>query len=443
MDQQYNASRKKTQKSSKLPVVIVLLVTVLLVLLLMKAFRHKQTDYAQTAISLPSSSLQKESVAPIVEKHEPRWENVTTQPRDSLASVFDRIGLSRQTLQAVLLKNPHAKVLTKIKPNQTLQFLIQDHELERLLFPLSVTQYLIIRRNGTRFQSQIHTRKMDSHNQYVTATVRDSLYATARRLDIPYKLIQKMTEIFNWEIDFARDVRSGDQFTITYQAFFVENTLVTTGDIIAVTYKTRDKLHQAIRHRNSNGEYEYFNAQGMSLRKAFSRYPLLFSHISSTFNLSRLHPILHYKRPHKGVDLAAPIGTPIRATGDGRIASIGREKGYGNMIKIAHNKTYSTVYAHMLKFQKGLARGHFIKRGQVIGYVGQTGLATGPHCHFEFRVNQQPKNPTTIDLPRASPVQARELARFKAQAQTLMARMHLFEEAHFAALKAKKPTMTS
>ena len=133
-----------------------------------------------------------------------------------------------------------------------------------------------------------------------------------------------------------------------------------------------------------------------SFKKAFSRYPIKFSHISSTFALSRYHPILHYKRAHKGIDLAAPIGTPIQATGDGVIAIIDRHNGYGNMIKIKHDKTYSTVYGHMLRFQKGLSKGSKVKRGQVIGYVGQTGLATGPHCHYELHVNNQPRNPTTI-----------------------------------------------
>lgn len=175
----------------------------------------------------------------------------------------------------------------------------------------------------------------------------------------------------------------------------------------------------------------------MSLKKAFTRYPVKFSHISSTFSLSRMHPVLKRKRPHKGVDLAAPIGTPIYAVGDGRIVSIGRHNGYGNMIKIAHNKTYRTVYAHMLKFQRGLSNGSRVKRGQIIGYVGQTGLATGPHCHFEFHINSHPKNPTTVDLPRAAPIPTNELAAFQSQTGTLLAQMKLYEEAALASNDGK------
>jgi murein DD-endopeptidase MepM/ murein hydrolase activator NlpD len=208
--------------------------------------------------------------------------------------------------------------------------------------------------------------------------------------------------------------------------------MVKTGDIVAVSYTNRGKTYQAIRHTHANGESDYYTPQGTSLKKAFSRYPIKFSHISSTFALSRYHPILHYKRAHKGLDLAAPIGTPIQAVGDGIIAIIDRHNGYGNMIKIKHDKTYSTIYGHMLRFQKGLYKGSKVKRGQVIGYVGQTGLATGPHCHYELHVKNQPRNPTTIGLPTAAPVPSREMAAFKSRSRTLFARLKLFEEANLA-----------
>lgn len=180
------------------------------------------------------------------------------------------------------------------------------------------------------------------------------------------------------------------------------------------------------------GHSDYYSPQGTSLKNAFNRYPLRFSHISSTFSLSRYHPILHYRRPHRGVDLAAPIGTPILATGNGRIEIIGRQSGYGNMIKIKHNKSYSTIYGHMLRFQKGLSKGSYIKKGQVIGYVGQTGLASGPHCHYEFHINHQPKNPTTVNLPKGDSIPAREMTSFKANTNTLLAQLKSYETGRLA-----------
>lgn len=310
--------------------------------------------------------------------------------------------------------------------------------MEKLIVPVNTIQTLTVYRAGKIYKTKIDSKKTTTQNRYVTATVQGSLYTTAQRFNIPSKLVRQMTTIFNKEIDFSRSLRSGDQFSIIYDAYYIEDKMVGVGDILVVTYTNRGKTYQAIRHTNAHGEQDYFTPQGTSFKKAFTRYPIKFSHISSTFALSRYHPILHYRRAHKGIDLAAPIGTPIHATGDGVITIIDRHNGYGNMIKIKHDKTYSTVYGHLLKFQKGLSKGSRVKRGQVIGYVGQTGLATGPHCHYELHVNNQPRNPTTISLPTAAPVPAREMAAFKAKASTLLARLKLFEQAQLASKGKKK-----
>lgn len=313
--------------------------------------------------------------------------------------------------------------------------------MERLIVPVNTIQTLTVYRAGKIYKTKIDSKKTTTQNRYVTATVQGSLYTTAQRFNIPSKLVRQMTTIFNKEIDFSRSLRSGDQFSIIYDAYYIEDKMVGVGDILVVTYTNRGKTYQAIRHTNAHGEQDYFTPQGTSFKKAFTRYPIKFSHISSTFALSRYHPILHYRRAHKGIDLAAPIGTPIHATGDGIITIIDRHNGYGNMIKIKHDKTYSTVYGHLLKFQKGLSKGSRVKRGQVIGYVGQTGLATGPHCHYELHVNNQPRNPTTISLPTAAPVPAREMAAFKAKASTLLARLKLFEQAQLASKGKKKASV--
>jgi murein DD-endopeptidase MepM/ murein hydrolase activator NlpD len=436
MDQQITVFVKKSAPSKSI-VLVTLLVVLALSCLFIKKISHKfKTAYTHQTLSLPEQKLDNAELTSTEEDHD--WTTITTRSGDTLGSIFKRLGLRQQTLQALLQNNSHAKTLTRIKPNQKIQMLIRDKNLEKIIFPLSTTQVLLIYRENNHYYSKIKSRDMDSHNQYVTATVRGSLYGTAKQMNIPYKLIQQMTEIFNWEINFAKDVRPGDQFSIVYNAYYIDDSLVSTGEILAVTYTNRGKVYKAIRHVSASGDYDYFTPEGTSLKKAFSRYPIHFSHISSSFSLSRKHPLLHYNRPHKGIDLAAPIGTPIRATGDGRIQMIGRHTGYGNMVKLAHNKTFTSLYGHMLRFQKGLAQGDIVKRGQVIGYVGQTGLATGPHCHYEFHINQHPKNPTTVELPRASPVPARERAAFKANAGVLLARLKLYEEGHFAAMSGKR-----
>lgn len=366
------------------------------------------------------------------------WQTISPRPGDSMAIIFRRLGLSPQNLYAVLHKNPHTKALTSIKPSQKLQFLINKSRLEKLIIPMNDIQTLTVYRNGNSYKTQIVSKKTTVHNQYVTAIVRGSLFSTAQRLNIPSKLIRQMTQILNKEINFAHSIRAGDQFSIAYEELYVANKKVGIGDVLAVSFTNRGKTFKAIRHVSAHGYHDYYTPQGESLKKAFSRYPIKFSHISSTFTSSRYHPILHYKRAHKGIDLAAPIGTPIQATGDGIIMTIGRHNGYGNMIKIKHDKTFSTVYGHMLKFQKGISKGSKVRRGQVIGYVGQTGLATGPHCHYELHVRNQPRNPTTLALPTAAPVPAREKASFKAKSNMIFARLNHLEKTRFSRAGKRK-----
>ncbi len=362
------------------------------------------------------------------------WKRIKPKSGESLAILFHHLKLSPQTLQTILNDNPNNKAFSNIKPNQELQFLIQNKRLEKLIIPISPRQSLVISRVGDHYPSSIKALAMQTHQQLMTATIEGSLLRTAAKKNIPNKLIRQMMEIFSREINFAHDIRSGDQFSFLYDALYIEDKQVDVGDIIAVRFTTHlGKSFEAIRHRNTTGRYDYFTQQGKNLKKAFNRYPVKFSHISSTFSLSRMHPILHYNRPHRGIDLAAPIGTPIYAIGDGRIEIIGRQGGYGNMIKIKHDSTYTSVYGHLLKFQKGLRRGSYVKQGQLIGFVGQTGLASGPHCHFEIRVHNRYKNPATISLPNAAPIAGKNMAAFRAKANILLARLKLFEEGNLIA----------
>jgi murein DD-endopeptidase MepM/ murein hydrolase activator NlpD len=466
-----NISKRQSGKPSKLVTVFALVIAFSLPYFLVKNFSHhkKSTEYTNKRISLPDlpkievdhqpqkiavstdspkdspktvdtpKTIDKPKVAQVVKDNV--WQVIKPRKGDTMGAIFNRLGLTAQNLHAVLDKNPHAKALTRIKLNQNIQFLVNKGKLEKLIMPINTIQTLTVYREGQKYKTKIDSKKATSQDLYITATVKGSLFSTAQRSNIPLKLIRQMTEILGKEVDFSHAVRAGDQFSIVYNAYYIEDKMVGVGDIQAVTFTNKGKTVRAIRHNKSNGDHDYYTPEGRSFKKAFSRYPIKFSHISSTFALSRYHPILHYKRAHKGIDLAAPIGTPIQATGDGVIQIIDRHNGYGNMIKIKHDKTYSTVYGHMLKFQKGLSKGSKVKRGQVIGYVGQTGLATGPHCHYELHVNNQPRNPTTLSLPTASPISGRELASFKARAGVLMARLKLIEETNHAALSRKNKSV--
>ncbi len=459
---QLHISINAPEKPSKIIALIALVFAFALPFILVKMFPHKQkSQFTNHVMALPKIYLPHTAVDQTLVKteihsaeikhntgndktkipntfqkntaaHVNFQQTIKTRPGDTLSSVFVRLGLSIKTLQQILHDTPQAKMLSNIKAGQNIKFVIKNRQLVKMTLPYSNTQYIVLYRNRTKYEVKIHSRKTSSHSQYFMATVHGSLYNTAKQNNIPTTLIQQMTAILASNINFSKDVQSGDQFIIVYNALFIKDKQVGIGDILAVSYRNNGHDFQAIRHTNRSGYSDYFAPNGSSLKKAFNRYPIQFSHISSMFSLSRYHPILHYARPHKGVDLAARIGTPIHATADGRIEIIGRQGAYGNMIKIKHNQTYSTIYGHMLKFQKGLSRGSFVHLGQVIGYVGQSGLASGPHCHYEFHINNQPKNPTTVQLPRGNPLYGRELATFKANANKMLAQINLFKNTRVA-----------
>ena len=407
---------------------------------IIKTYTHtnQATDSIHETLCLPDST----TIPPIepLDPDEALCQEITTQPGDSLALIFKRMDLSPSILHAVMDKNPEAHALTHLQPNQRIKFLIHDHQLEQLILTLSPTRTLTVRRdeNENTYATKIHTEKTYIQILSATGIVHNSLYITAKQYHIPYTLIRQMTDILGWEMNFTRDIREGDQFTIIYEAHYIENELTHTGDILAVSYTSQGHTHQAIQHKSAEYGVGYFTPKGTSVRKAFSRYPLQFSYISSMFNLSRMHPVLKQRRPHKGVDLAAPMGTPIRATSNGRVISIGYENGYGNKIKLQHPGNYTSIYGHMLKFKKGLSRGAHVKRGDIIGYVGQTGLATGPHCHYELRLNDRPLNPSTVKLPQAFSVPAKELAEFKMHAATQIAQLQRYETANIARIETEE-----
>jgi murein DD-endopeptidase MepM/ murein hydrolase activator NlpD len=409
-------------------IITILVLTSILIAILWMLNTHHSSSIVEAPLEQSLTLPHQEAPDAPLQSDNTAWQTIKTEPGDSLATLFAHMGLSPKTLHSILQNNPHAKTLTQIKPNQFVQFLIHDTELEQLIIPLSKTQSLVIKRLENSFETEIKTHETYIKPKLITGTIHQSLYTTAKNAHISYALMQQMSEILSWQINFSRDLREGDAFTIRYEEHYIDNKPIHTGDILSVSYTNRGKQYQAIRHQTQTGKTDYFTPDGKSVRKAFSRYPIQFSHISSSFNLARMHPILKKRRPHRGIDLAAPIGTPIHATSDGRVTSIGYESGYGNKIKIQHTGPYESLYAHLLKFKKGLKRGDTVTRGEIIGYVGQTGLADGPHCHYEFRVNHQARNPATITLPDASPIPQSELAVFKLHASTELAELDRLEK---------------
>ena len=268
---------------------------------------------------------------------------------------------------------------------------------------------------------------LDRQIKQATGVIDSSLFLAAQQAGLSENVTMQLADIFGWDVDFALDIRQGDSFAVVYDEYYRYGKKVRDGDIIAAEFTNRGNTFKAVRYTDPEGFSEYFTPDGKSVRKAFLRTPVNFTHISSRFDLHRKHPILNRIRAHKGVDYAAPVGTPIKATGEGKVVFKGTNGGFGRMIKIQHGQTYTTVYAHMSRYAMHIHSGSHVRQGQIIGYVGMTGLATGPHLHYEFRVNGVHRNPLTVKLPDAAPINVKYKMDFFKQTQPLVAQLDLLQ----------------
>jgi murein DD-endopeptidase MepM/ murein hydrolase activator NlpD len=267
-----------------------------------------------------------------------------------------------------------------------------------------------------------------------TGEIKTNLYAASDEAGMPEATANQLNELFSGDIDFHHDLRKGDKFTVVYEMTYSNGALLHTGRIQAAEFINQGHAYRAVYFQSDAQHGDYYTPEGKSVHKAFLRSPISFSRISSGFTTSRFHPILNKWRSHKGVDFAAPTGTMVKATADGVISLVGRQNSYGNVITINHQGRYTTVYGHLSRFAKGLHQGQRVAQGEVIGYVGMTGLATGPHLHYEFRVNGQPQNPMRIALPDAKPISSEYLAAFQPVADDFVARLNLLRNTNLAKL---------
>ncbi len=338
---------------------------------------------------------------------------------ETLAGIFKKYGLAPSVVHQVLHSGKPAKALSHIRPGQELRFeLGSDGQLQRLTFTRSPIERLLVTQADTGYRVRVDKKKVEHRIATVAGTIHSSLFADGQKAGLSDSQIMELAEIFGWDIDFALEIRAGDQFRVVFDEQLVDGKKYANGPILAAEFVNRGKTYTAFRFEH-DGEVGYYDAQGHSKRRAFIRTPIRFARISSRFTLKRWHPVLKKWRSHKGVDYAAPRGTPVKATGDGKVVFRGWKGGYGRVVVIQHGRKYQTVYAHMSRFRRGVRTGSVVRQGQVIGYVGQSGLATGPHLHYEFRVNGRHRNPLTVKLPRSLSLPRRQLAAFKRQTAPL------------------------
>ncbi len=343
---------------------------------------------------------------------------------DTLSGIFGDHGLSAADLASIMALGGPVRELADLRPGEVIKVSLDaGGDLESLHYPLDDDRVLTVNREEDGFQQSVAPRAVQHRAHFAHGVIESSLFESATRAGLSDNVTMQLIELFGWDIDFVHDIREGDSFAVLYDRVYRDGEGESDGPILAAEFTTRGKTYRAVRFTDASGHTDYYTPDGHSVRKAFLRAPVDFTRISSRFTLHRKHPILGYTRAHKGVDYAAPTGTPIKAAGDGRIVYRGRMGGYGNVVMIKHGATYETVYGHMSRFKRGEHVGSRVRQGQVIGYVGMTGLATGPHLHFEFRVRGVAVNPRTVKLPDAAPIAARYREAFLSYAQPVLAQL--------------------
>lgn len=345
----------------------------------------------------------------------PGHSEVIVSPGDTMAGIFQRQGLSPASLHAISRLNEDTAALAKLAVGQRLEFRVEQGQLRELTVDLDLRNALVIRATENGYEASKLVRKIETRIASAQGRISNSLFEAAQQSGLSDLMSIRLAEIFGYDIDFVLDIRSGDQFTVIYEEHSRPGRPIESGEILAAEFVNDGQTYRAVRYVQDDGTADYYSTEGNSLKKSFLRTPVNFTRISSHFNLNRRHPVLNSIRAHKGVDYAAPIGTPVRATGDGKVAFVGTKGGYGKAIVLQHGDRYSTVYAHLSRFARAVAAGQKVRQGQTIGYVGKTGLATGPHLHYEFQVDGKHRNPLTVNLPRGEPIPDRLLADFRQQ----------------------------
>lgn len=359
---------------------------------------------------------------------------VEVKSGDSLDRIFRRNDLSVADLAAMLSIKEAKNSLRKIKPGDLIEINRDQKHVLSLTRRLGETVSLRIVAEGSRYRTEFITHPVEAREAVAQNMIDSSLFEAGSDADLSDALIMNLAGIFAWDIDFALEIRKGDSFSLLYEDIWQDGRRLRDGDILAAEFINQGRIYRAVRFESPDGKVEYYTPEGLNVRKAFLRAPLDFSRVSSNFNPNRLHPILKTKRPHRGVDYAANKGTPIKAAGDGTIIFRGRNGGYGNCVIIQHGGNVTTLYAHLSKFAGGRKKGSRVRQGQIVGYVGSTGLATAAHLHYEYRLNGVHRNPRTVPLPTAQPVPEEYRSEFETASQPLLAKLDAMSSTQLAAV---------
>lgn len=340
---------------------------------------------------------------------------------DTLDSIFRRMALDKSDLAAIRNLPGIRQSLDFLKPGDAIKVThLHGGEIQELSRKVSETQTLDVVREDSGFAAKIISNPVETRIRTAAASIDSSLFQAAETAAISDAVALKLANVFAWDIDFVLDIREGDRFTAVYEQIYQDGKYLHDGEVLAAEFVNDGKVYRAVRFTGADGSSGYYTPDGKPMRKAFLRAPVDFTRVSSGFNPSRRHPILNVIRGHMGTDYAAPTGTPVHAAGDARVSFEGTRGGYGNAIVLLHTNSVATLYGHMSRFAKGVRMGSHVNQGDIIGYVGMTGLATGPHLHYEYLMNGVHMNPQTVRLPGAEPLRADSLVKFQRAAAPLL-----------------------
>jgi len=363
------------------------------------------------------------------------WREERFARGDTVSDLLARLGVNDEEARAFLLGTRGGRSFQWLRPGITVQARTsEDGALLALRYITDRGRLVGFDKQGETFKAVEQQLSLAPQQQMKSGEIRSSLFAATDAAGLSDNVAVQLADIFAGDIDFHRDLRRGDKFTVIYEVFYHEGRAIKSGRLLAAEFINQGRSYRAVWFQDNEGKGGYYTPEGKNLRKAFLRSPLEFSRVSSGFSM-RFHPILQQWRAHRGIDYAAPTGTHVRATADGVVEAIGRQRGYGNFVSLKHQGGFSTSYAHLSSFVRGLRKGARVRQGDVIGHVGMTGWATGPHLHYEFRVNNQVRNPLTVALPAALPVPARQLAAFGNVATPLATELNLLKNTNLALLE--------
>ncbi len=386
-----------------------------------------QLDPEFQKLSLPTRAIETYIGHQVIDT-ESKWASYTVKSYDNPANILYKIGLKNSI--STLLRNKEIKtVLAGLKRDNIVRARSVNGKLMELLLAPSYKKAYLIKPSSDGFEGiwegEWVNNLFEVRQARSSFEIKNGLFLDGKKAGVPGNTIRQIIKVFDWDIDFAHDIRVGDRVTLVYEEIFHDGDKIGSQNLLAAEFINKNKEFRTVRFTREDGKSDFFTPTGREMKRAFIRTPIAHARVSSHFNPGRFHPVLHKMRSHKGTDFAAKRGTPIMATGNGTVKFIGRKGGYGRLIVLTHREGYETRYGHMSRFKSDLKQGAKVYQGDIIGYVGSSGLATGPHCHYEFRKNGIAANPMTVKLPNSMSLTPTDLASFRNKAINLVLQLNV------------------